>query len=203
MGRRSIHTPEELRELIIKSATSIIERDGLAGLSAREIAKRINYSPGTLYNVFENLDDLLLTIEGRLLDELSDRLAKVRPSGTPSEQACRVAEVYLEFVQERPELWRLLLHHRLPMGREWPAWYSEKLQALYTPIEEAITGAVGEGESKEARKRAVDALTASVHGMMCLATTVKFVPVTGPITKDLVNDLVTTYLAGLPYRGKS
>jgi len=51
MGRRSIHSAEELRELIIQAATDIVERDGLAGLSAREIAKRIGYSPGTLYNV--------------------------------------------------------------------------------------------------------------------------------------------------------
>lgn len=201
MGRRSIHTPEELRDLIIKSATAIIERDGLSGLSAREIAKRINYSPGTLYNVFENLDDLLLTIEGRLLDQLSDRIADVKPTGTPSEQACQVAEAYLEFVQERPELWRLLLHHRLPASKEWPAWYNEKLQALYDPIADAVSPAFT-NESEEERRRAVAALTASLHGMMCLATTAKFAPAAGTVTKELINDLVSTYLLGLAHRGK-
>ncbi len=45
MGRRSIHTPEELRELIIDATTAIVEQQGLEGLSAREIAKRIGYSP--------------------------------------------------------------------------------------------------------------------------------------------------------------
>ena len=58
MGRRSSHTAEELRELILDASTALISEGGLASLSAREVARRIGYSPGTLYNVFENLDDV-------------------------------------------------------------------------------------------------------------------------------------------------
>src|SRR4030042_34590 len=102
MGRRSIHTPDDTRELIIEATTAIVEQDGLEGLSAREIAKRIGYSPGTLYNVFENLDDLLLTIEARLLDRLAERLAETDTSGTPQQRVHRLTEAYVAFTQERP-----------------------------------------------------------------------------------------------------
>ena len=68
MGRRSIHTPDELRELIIEATTEIVEQVGLEGLSAREIAKRVGYSPGTLYNVFGSYDELLLRVNARTLD---------------------------------------------------------------------------------------------------------------------------------------
>src|SRR5665647_1484358 len=100
MGRRSIHTPDELRELIIQATTKIVEQHGLEGLSAREIAKRVGYSPGTLYNVFENLDDLLLTIEARLLDTLADQLAESDPTGTPEERLRRLMGTYCSFTQE-------------------------------------------------------------------------------------------------------
>ena len=40
MGRRSTHTPDQLRQLILDAAEAIIETNGLAGLSAREIARR-------------------------------------------------------------------------------------------------------------------------------------------------------------------
>src|SRR4029077_10974729 len=116
MGRRSIHSPDELRELIIQAGTEIVERDGLEGLSAREIAKRIGYSPGTLYNVFENLDDLLLTIESRLLDELAGRLADTDTSGPPADRLRRLVGTYFVFTQERPKLWNLLNEHRMPAG---------------------------------------------------------------------------------------
>ena len=103
MGRRSIHTPDELRELIIEATTSIVEQDGLEGLSAREIAKRVGYSPGTLYNVFENLDDLLLIIEARLLDELAGRLAETDASGPPAERLRRLVGAYFSLHAGAPE----------------------------------------------------------------------------------------------------
>ncbi len=138
MGRRSIHTPDELRELIIEATTSIVEQDGLEGLSAREIAKRVGYSPGTLYNVFENLDDLLLIIEARLLDELAGRLADTDASGPPAERLRRLVGTYFVFTQERPKLWNLLNEHRMPAGREVPEWYQAKVENLMTPLEQAL-----------------------------------------------------------------
>ncbi len=95
MGRRSIHTAEELRELILNAATELIEQGGLASLSAREIARAIGYSPGTLYNVFENLDDLVLTIEARLLDKLLLRLKESVANAEPMERVARLARAYL------------------------------------------------------------------------------------------------------------
>ena len=55
MARRTTHGSDGLRQAILETARSIIEESGLPGLSAREIAVRIGYSPGTLYNIFRNL----------------------------------------------------------------------------------------------------------------------------------------------------
>lgn len=199
MGRRSIHSPEELRELIIQATTEIVEEDGLEGLSAREIAKRIGYSPGTLYNVFENLDDILLTIEARLLDRLADRLAKTDASGTPQERLKRLTETYFAFTQERPKLWNLLVEHRLPAGQDLPSWYKVKLENLLAPLEDALAPLIS-GKDKGAQKRAARTLWAGVHGMTSLSTAAKLSPVTGPASGALVDDLVSTYLAGLTKR---
>ena len=158
MGRRSIHTPDELRELIIEATTSIVEHDGLEGLSAREIAKRVGYSPGTLYNVFENLDDLLLIIEARLLDELAERLADTDASGPPAERLRRLVGTYFVFTQERPKLWNLLNEHRMPAGREVPEWYQVKVENLLVPLEEALDAIARRrrhGAPKRARAHAV------------------------------------------------
>lgn len=199
MGRRSIHTAEELRELIIQAATDIVERDGLAGLSAREIAKRIGYSPGTLYNVFENLDNLLLTIEARLLDRLSERLAQTDRSGTPQERVRRLTQTYVAFTQERPKLWNLLIEHRMPAGEDVPTWYRTKLEGLLTPLEEALAPLL-DGSDPGANRRAARTLWASVHGMTSLSTAQKLAPVTGQASSSLVNELVATYIAGLVHR---
>src|SRR5512134_91596 len=195
MGRRSIHTAEELRELILKAATELIESDGLAGLSAREVARRIGYSPGTLYNVFDNLDDLVLTIEARLLDRLAARLAEVPSASSPQEQLQRLAETYLRFTSENPRLWNLLFEHHMPAGKDIPAWYRMKLDGLMARIEEALAPVMETDPA--ARQRAARVLWAGVHGITSLSTADKLSNITSDAAGPLVLDLVATYLAGL------
>ena len=89
MGRRSTHTPQQLRELILDAAQEIIQVQGLAGLSAREIARRIEYSPGTIYNMFENLDDVVLHVEARVLEALDKRLSTLLQDGNPAGKVSR------------------------------------------------------------------------------------------------------------------
>ena len=68
MGRRSDHSRDELRGMIIAQGHRQIAEVGFAKFSAREVAKAIGYSIGTLYNVFGSYDQLMLAINGRTLD---------------------------------------------------------------------------------------------------------------------------------------
>lgn len=65
MGRRSDHTRQELEHLFVVEGHKHMAEVGFARFSAREVAKRIGYSVGTLYNVFGTLDRLLITINTR------------------------------------------------------------------------------------------------------------------------------------------
>ncbi len=200
MGRRSSHTPDQLRELILEAAYAIIEMHGLAGLSAREIARRIGYSPGTIYNMFDNLDDVVLRVEARVLEALDTRLASVLLE--PSDASAKVqalAQAYLAFTHEKPRLWNLLFEHHLPAGTELPDWYQQKLEGLLTRIEQAMAPLLPDAPEAE-RKRASRVLWAGVHGITSLSTTDKLSIVTTDAAGRLVGDLVSTYLAGLARR---
>ena len=197
MGRRSAHTAEELRELIIQAATELIQESGFGGLSAREIARRISYSPGTLYNVFEDLDDLVLTIEGRLLDQLTSALADIPPGGDAGDKIRRLAEVYVTFTRGNPKLWNLLFEHHLPAGREVPAWYQQKLEGLMSKVEEALQPLVGEDVDPEMVRRSAKTLWAGVHGITSLSTADKLSIISTESAGALLDDLVSTHLAGL------
>lgn len=196
MGRRSVHTADELRELILNASTELIESAGFTGLSAREIARRIDYSPGTLYNVFENLDDLVLTIEGRLLDRLSAALAEVPKGGDPSARVHRLAERYMEFTHENPKLWNLLFEHHLPAGSAVPAWYQQKLEGLMHEVEQALAPMM-QGADPQSLKRSARVLWAGVHGITSLSTADKLSIISTDSARALLDDLVRTYLAGL------
>jgi AcrR family transcriptional regulator len=199
MGRRSSHTPQQIRALILDAAQEIIEAQGLAGLSAREIARRIGYSPGTIYNLFANLDDVVLNVEARVLDGLDQRLAAVHEdsaSGDDGDRLVRLARAYLSFTQQKPRLWNLLFEHHMPAGAELPAWYRQKLERLAAQIERALAPHFPPG-SEDERQRAAHVLWAGVHGITSLSTADKLSVVTTETAARLIDDLVGTYLAGL------
>jgi AcrR family transcriptional regulator len=199
MGRRSTHTPQQLRVLILDAAQEIIEAQGLAGLSAREIARRVGYSPGTIYNIFANLDDVVLNVEARVLDALDARLAEVQQGDDAAGRdgrLTRIAHAYLAFTQERPRLWNLLFEHHMPAGAELPPWYQQKLERLMGHVERALAPHFPPGREADC-KRAARVLWAGVHGITSLSTADKLSVVTTETAGRLIDDLVGTYLAGL------
>ena len=163
MGRRSTHTPQQLRELILDAAQDIIQDQGLAGLSAREVARRIEYSPGTIYNMFENLDDVVLHVEARVLDALDRRLGSVlTDTGNPTDRIGRLAQAYLAFTHEKPRLWNLLFEHHMPADAQLPSWYQQKLEGLMGRVEEAMAPLFPPGRERRSparRARAVGGRT--------------------------------------------
>jgi AcrR family transcriptional regulator len=201
MGRRSTHTPQQLRELILDAAQEIIEVHGLAGLSAREIARRIGYSPGTIYNMFDNLDDVVLHVEARVLDALDKRLSDIQQGdGSADDRLIRIAHAYLAFTKEKPRLWNLLFEHHMPAGADLPAWYQQKLEGLMGHVERALAPHFPAGMEGDLQ-RASRVLWAGVHGITSLSTADKLSVVTTETAGRLIDDLVGTYLAGLPSRG--
>jgi AcrR family transcriptional regulator len=196
MGRRSEHTPEGLRALIIEACETIITSSGLAGLSAREIARSVGYSPGTIYNMFENLDDLILQVEARLLDDLDARLANLPGDGSPEARVLRLARSYLDFTIERPRLWNVLFEHHLPAGTPVPGWYQEKLDALMHRVELHVRPLVPDADRATAA-RAARVLWAGVHGISSLATSDKLSIVASDTAHTMVDDLVRHYIGGL------
>lgn len=202
MGRRSAHTPEQLRVLILDAAQAIIETNGLAGLSAREIARRIAYSPGTIYNMFDNLDDVVLHVEARVLDALDQRIGAMATGGTPEERVFRLAETYLNFTSEHPKLWNLLFEHYMPGGADTPPWYQQKLEMLMTRVE-AEMAPLFPADQVQNRQRSARVLWAGVHGITSLSTANKLSNVTSEAAAYLVKDLIYNYLAGLKANAKA
>jgi AcrR family transcriptional regulator len=201
MGRRSSHTPQQLRELILVSAEEIIQSQGLAGLSAREIARRVGYSAGTIYNMFENLDDVILHVEARVLDALAERISGVADTTSHGpDKLLLLARAYLSFTQENPKLWNLLFEHHLPPGVDLPRWYQEKLESLLAHVERTLAPMFTPGNAADLQ-RSVRVLWASVHGITSLATADKLSVVTSEGASRLIEDLVLTYVAGLKAKG--
>ena len=167
MARRSDHSREELRDMALETAGRIVSEEGLRGLTARRIAREIGYTIGTLYNIFENLDDLIDQMNGRTLDRLYEVTSPPDTTGTPPARLRALADRYVGFAAANPRLYVTLFEHQYPAGRKPPDWYLGKVENLLGVVEAAIAPVMpGASETRvEAQARV---LWAGVHGIISL-----------------------------------
>lgn len=202
MARRSDHTRDELKALALSAAEEIAETEGWRGLTARKVAGKIGYSVGTLYNIFETLDDLIVAVNGATLESLFEHLraAMQKAKATAPEEALGVlATAYVAFIDRHPHLWDILFEHRLPPGRPLPSWYDGKLAQLLGLLEEALAPLFDESERAE-RIRAARVLWCSMHGISSLARSGKLGIITGETVTAMSDQLIASYTAGLRAR---
>ncbi len=126
MGRRSDHSRQDLEALILDTAAALVAEVGLAGFSAREVARRIGYSIGTIHNVFGTSDRLITAINTRsfglwaadlraCLDAVGD--------GEGVRHGDRIAVLvdgYFGFARSHTHWWTAIYDHRLPPDATLP-----------------------------------------------------------------------------------
>lgn len=166
MGRRSDHSRAQLEELILAEAHGLMAEGGYARFSAREVAKRIGYSIGTIYNVFGSLDALLLAINSRTFvlwaQWLRDKLDHAG-TGAGEDRIAALVAGYFDFAARNPNLWMAIYDHRLPAGAEIPDSYRRQRAGL-TGIVEAEIARVLPAATRDRAPALARSLVALVHG---------------------------------------
>lgn len=197
MGRRSEHSREQIGRMALDAASRLVQEGGLAGLSARRIAAEIGYTPGTLYLVFKNLDELIMRLNAITLDLLFERLEATRSDQhRPQERILALANAYLAFAREQPRLWGAVFEHRLPEGQQPPEWFLAKVSRLFALVEAELEQVpiIQAGTTPQLAARA---LWSGVHGVCILSLSNKLTINTHHAPEELVRSLVAGYLRGV------
>ncbi len=188
---------ERLRSQLVAIACRTVAAEGLGALQARRIATEAGCAVGTIYNVFGDIDGLILAANEVTLDLMGEPLrhALAATEGMPcGKRLLALADAYTEFARSHPLPWRAVFEHRLQPGRELPERYGEKRAKLLSLIEEAIAPEVPDTES---RRRAARALFAAVHGIVALAFDNKLQPFDRVETEREIRFIVEAAAAGL------
>ena len=186
-----------LRTRLIDAAEGTIADKGLAALKARDLAREAGCAVGTIYNVVEHLDELILCVGSRTLVMLDAALSAVRsasPSGSTEaavDDLVRLALAYLEFAATHTIRWRALFEHRMSEARALPAWFVEQQQMLFTHVERPLLTLLPALEG-DARRTLARTLFSAVHGIVALGLEEKLVSLLLP---DLRSQLAATVRA--------
>lgn len=199
MGRRSDHTREELYELALTAAERILETDGLPGLTVRQVAREIGYSHGTIYNVFSDLDDLIVHLNGRTLDLLYEALQEIPLDGAPQAALLGLSQGYIAFTRQCRSRWNLLFEHHLPEGRELPDWHYDKIDRLLKLAEAPLAPLFPKGRDRE-RVHSARVLWSALHGICSLESSRKLAK--HETVESLSHTLIALYVQGLATAAK-
>ncbi|MDP5239846.1 TetR/AcrR family transcriptional regulator [Uliginosibacterium sp. 31-16] len=168
MARRNDHSREEIRSMALDAAEKIVAEEGFKGLSARKLAAAINYTVGTLYLVFANLDDIVQQVNERTLDALYDWLrAHAKDAVTPEEALLALANAYIAYAETRSARWNMLFEYVADNGSTLPPGYLVKAEKVFGLVEASLTPLAGQNSISEVQQ-AARVLWAGVHGICLL-----------------------------------
>ncbi|SMR81475.1 transcriptional regulator, TetR family [Aliiroseovarius halocynthiae] len=169
MVRKSEIRREALRLALIEAAEERIKRDGAGAIKARELAKDVGCATGAIYNVFEDLNALVMAVNGRTFLAMGRDIAESRHlAGGQSPQRVLIAmsQTYLDFAAAHTNLWRALFDLHMTVA-EVPDWYQAELDKLFANISETLAD-LWPTRGAEEIALMTRALFSSVHGIVLL-----------------------------------
>lgn len=164
----------ETREKIIEAARDLFVEKGYEGVSMRQIANKIEYTPTTIYGHFQDKEQLFLEICHQDFAKLAASFLKVAKIADPIERLRKIGQAYVEFGLENPNHYRtMFMTQRPPVPEEM-----NRLMGKGNPEEDAyeflrgiVTEAMQAGAFREELKD-VDLIAqtvwAGVHGVISL-----------------------------------
>ncbi len=167
--QRKEREKEDLRRKIITAATELFHEENYAGVSMRKIAKRVEYSVGTLYLYYKDKDELFLAVQSAAFEQA---FAFMNPPVSITDPLVRLrylGEHYVRFGMQNPDLYRLMFMMEHPMDgmKEGDPWDAGIL--LHNVLTSIVKECVEMGSIvAEDPDRLSFALWSFVHGMVSL-----------------------------------
>ena len=172
MARRSEHSQEEIKEMVLQAAETIVVEEGFSALKVRAVAMEIGYTVGSIYMVFNNMSDLIMHIKGRTLDDIADKLSQTINNEEADKNIDLLAKTYLNYASQNFNRWSMIFEHRLTEDETVPDWYQQKVDHIFSLVE-AEFKKLSTIHNEEQNSIAARALWSGVHGICILSLTGK------------------------------
>jgi AcrR family transcriptional regulator len=182
------------REKLIEAAQLTVAQSGYAALKARDLAAAAGVSLGGVYNLVEDLDELMLLVSARTLRRL-DAALSLADSDDPTERLVAIALTYCRFARDNLLLWRALFEHRLPESRPLPEWHARTQLGLFLHLDEPLRR-LAPDKSEEARALTARTWFSAVHGVVLLGLSDMLVAVPYDALEGQIAEMVRALCAG-------
>lgn len=106
---------DELREIILKAASEIMEEEGVDNLSIRKIAAKIEYSPAIIYHYFKNKEDIINILMKKGYEKILSGLFSLENlSDKPEEKLKELLKRYILLALSMPDEYKTVMLNTTP-----------------------------------------------------------------------------------------
>ncbi|MEY3989616.1 MAG: hypothetical protein RI985_697 [Chloroflexota bacterium] len=164
---------QELRQAMLDAARQLFLAKGYEGLSLRQVAEQIGYTPTTIYLYFEDKDDLLFAVVDQVYNQFTTDLQCAFDSTTdPRARLRALAEAYIAFGRGNPEAYQVMFMQRPDFLLKWKAGTKQPRATSLHILKYAVKQAQEAGVVRAGDLDAVsDVFWAAVHGAVTLSIT--------------------------------
>ncbi len=136
--KKTTEEVETIRERILEQALDLMNRQGFDGFSMRRLGSRLGVSAKTIYNYYQNKDELYLAILTRGFSTLYERFEKVfSDHPDPVARLKQMGREYLNFGLEQANIYNLMFTWHVPKFKDYVGTPMEP--AARTELETALT----------------------------------------------------------------
>ena len=175
----------DLANALIEAALKVVEQDGEASVSLRDLAQSLGVSRAAPYRHFADRDALMAAVAAKGVEDLNARYAAaLETAGDGRAKLSAAQAAFFGFAYEKPGLYRLMFESDL-LGRPHPP------TVLIPPADEsyrlllrAVSGAHPNADEVEV-KRLTLLMMATGHGFLALDRAGRIKPfMLGPMTRE-------------------
>ena len=194
---RQQHARETTRRAILDAALELFIADGYAQVSIRNIAAKVEYSPGAIYSYFPSKDEIFFALAEEGFRAIGERQFADSPSDDPLDDVRAVAWRLYEFSKDQPQYFSLVfLDRRVPrVSKEYErfSFISDMRSRARAQVERCIEDGIFPATTDP--EVALRLLFAPVIGIAALRVSNRMQP---DVDADaLVRDAIETTLAGI------
>lgn len=184
-----------LRDTLIINAERRIAANGLKTLRARDLAQDAGCALGAIYNVFGDLDDLVLAVNARTFKQLGATVAEALADAPQdaTQQLIVMSHAYHAFAAQHFNLWRALFDIERARGEAAPEWYLQEMAQLFAYIDAPLS-VIFPDHDAETRGLLTRGLFSSVHGIVLLGLDEASAGVPAPHLDKMIS-LILSHLA--------
>jgi len=183
------------RHLLLDVTREMIAKKGLRSLKIRDIAEAAGCSIGSIYNEFGDFDGVILTISRDTVQALNARLSMV-PNERPVEHLHGLAEAYLSYYIEHPNLVRALFEHRMENDRPFPEDLLKTVMEMFCRMYPSLQRLLPKRKPEDVALLA-STMFSAVHGIISLGLEERLIGVPVQCLRQQVNQFIDTHLAGM------